>query len=73
MTDLLIRDVPDDLLVGIDRNAKRLGLSRTAYLRRALAREAAISGERVGPEHLSRFAELFADLHDPGIMRRAWG
>jgi hypothetical protein len=73
VTDLLIREVPDDVLAAIDGNAKRLGLSRTAYLRRALARESALSGRRVGREHLSRFTDLFADLDDPEIMRRAWG
>lgn len=72
MTDLLIRDMPDDVVAAIDRNAKRLGLSRTAYLRRALARESGVSGERVTREHLSRFADLFADLDDPDVMRQAW-
>lgn len=72
MTDLLIRDVPDDVLAAIDGNATRLGLSRAAYLRRALARESATSGERVRREHLSRFADTFADLEDPTIMRPAW-
>lgn len=72
MTDLLIRDVPEDVVAAIDANAKRLGLSRTAYLRRALARETAAAGEPVTREHLSRFADRFADLADPEVMRQAW-
>ena len=36
MTDLLIRDVPDHITAAIDAKAKRLGLSRTAYVRRQL-------------------------------------
>ena len=39
MTDILIRDVPDEVLVAIDAKAKRVGLSRTEYLRRTLERE----------------------------------
>ena len=39
MTDILIRGVPDEVLAAIDARAKRVGLSRTAYLRRALERE----------------------------------
>ncbi|MBA2282299.1 MAG: ribbon-helix-helix protein, CopG family [Acidimicrobiia bacterium] len=36
MTDILMRDVPDEVLAAIDAKAKRVGLSRTEYLRRAL-------------------------------------
>jgi Ribbon-helix-helix protein, copG family len=39
VTDILIRDVPEDVLAAIDANAQRVGLSRPEYLRRALARE----------------------------------
>ena len=39
MTDILIRDVPEDVIAAIDIKAQRLGLSRTEYLRRTLARE----------------------------------
>ena len=39
MTDILIRNIPDDVLAAIDARAKRVGLSRTEYLRRTLERE----------------------------------
>ena len=35
MPDILIRDLPDDLVAAIDANARRAGLSRTEYIRRA--------------------------------------
>ena len=38
MTDILIRDVPDEVLSAIDAKAKRVGLSRSEYLRRTLDR-----------------------------------
>ena len=38
MPDILIRDVPDDVVAAIDAKAQRAGLSRTEYLRRALSR-----------------------------------
>lgn len=73
MTDVLVRDVPDDVVAAVDARAARLGLSRSEYLRRRLAQEAATTAERVGVEHLSAFAVTFADLADPEVMRGAWG
>ncbi|MFN8622574.1 MAG: ribbon-helix-helix protein, CopG family [Chloroflexota bacterium] len=72
MANVLIRDVPEDVLAGIDANAKRLGLSRVEYLRRALARERAVVGRPVAVEDLARFGDTFPDLADPELMRRAW-
>lgn len=72
MTDVLIRDVPDDVLAAIDAKAQRLGLSRSEYLRRALARERATTDVDVTVDDLSRFARTFADLADVEVMRQAW-
>ncbi len=38
MTDMLVRDIPDEVIAAIDARAKRLGLSRSEYLRRTLER-----------------------------------
>jgi hypothetical protein len=62
VTDILIRDVPDDGLAAIDANAARLGLSRTAYLRRALERERTTSSARVAGEDFERLSRLATDL-----------
>lgn len=72
MRDLLIRDVPEEVLAGLDERAKRLGLSRAEYLRRTLAREAAVSAVEVTAADLQRFGDRFADLADPQVMGRAW-
>ncbi len=72
MTDVLIRDVPDDVVSAIDAQAKRLGLSRTEYLRRQMLRVASTSDEPVTVESLRQFAQSFADLADPEVMRGAW-
>ncbi|MGH8887119.1 MAG: type II toxin-antitoxin system VapB family antitoxin [Egibacteraceae bacterium] len=72
MTDLLIRDVPDDVVAAIDANAKRLGLSRSEYLRRRLARDAVPVADAVTVEDLVQFAEAFGDLSDSEVMARAW-
>lgn len=72
MPDILIRNVPDEVLAAIDATAKRLGLSRSAYLRRALEREHVDHGSPVTVEHLVRIATLAADLDDPGVMSDAW-
>lgn len=71
MTDLLIRDVPDQVLAALDARAQRLGISRSQYLQRALAREVAPEVE-VTLADLTRFSERFADLADADVMRRAW-
>jgi hypothetical protein len=72
MTDILIRDVPDDVIAAIDAKAKRLGLSRTAYLRRALEHERVQCPGPVTVEHLARLGSLAADLDDPTVMSDAW-
>lgn len=71
MTDVLIRDVPDDVIAAVDAHAARLGLSRSEYLRRRLAQDMTSPGP-VGTEDLARFADLFGDLTDPDVMSRAW-
>ncbi len=72
MVDVLIRDVPEDVVAVIDADASRLGLSRNEYLRRKLTLEIAAAGDAVTVEDLSRFADTFADLGDPEVMRQAW-
>lgn len=70
MADLLIRDVPDHVVAAIDANAKRLGLSRSEYLRRQIAATAAVGPVTV--DDLVRFSEAFSDLADPEVMAKAW-
>jgi hypothetical protein len=70
MADVLIRDVPDHVLAAVDAKARRLGLSRSEYLRRQLASEAV--GETVTVDDLREFAQLAADLRDPEVMAKAW-
>lgn len=72
MPNLLIRDVPDEVVAGIDARAGRLGLSRSAYLRRRLAQEAGLAAHDVSVDDLAQFAATFADLGDEEVMARAW-
>jgi plasmid stability protein len=72
MADLLIRDVPDDVIAAVDARASRLGLSRSEYVRRRLAQDAATTGAVVTAQDLARFADVFRDLADPDVMSRAW-
>jgi plasmid stability protein len=72
MSDILIRDIPDDVLTAIDARAARLGISRVEYVRRRLAQDAASSSVVVTPDHLRRFAQAFADLSDPEVIAGAW-
>ena len=71
MTDVLIRGVPDDVLSAIDDHARKLGLSRSEYLRRALARERRVAVS-VGVDDLGLLADRFGDLADPDVMGDAW-
>ena len=72
MTDMLIRGVPDDVVSALDARARRLGLSRTEYVRRTLARDAAVSDSPVTARDLARFAATFVDLADQDVMSQAW-
>jgi len=72
MADVLIRDVPEAVLAGVDAHAARLGLSRVEYIRRRLASDAATSNAPVSSRDLRKFADRFADLADQEVMDAAW-
>jgi hypothetical protein len=72
VTDMLIRDVPDDVIAALDAHAGRLGLSRSEYVRRRLAQDAVRTGSPVSVQDLARFASVFGDLADPDVMAQAW-
>jgi plasmid stability protein len=71
VTDIFIRDVPDDVVSALDARAARLGLSRTEFLRRRLAQEATPS-ESLSMDDFVAFSATFADLGDPEVMKDAW-
>jgi predicted transcriptional regulator len=72
MSDVLIRDIPDDVLVALDQLAAKLGLSRTEYIRRRLAQDARAASITVTIGDWCRFAESYGDLGNPAVMDRAW-
>lgn len=72
MSDVLIRDVPDDVLAAIDARAAEMGLSRVEYIRRRLAQDARIVPLRVTPEDLVRLGDTLAGLADEQVMNEAW-
>lgn len=72
VADILVPDVPEDVVAAIDMKAQRLGLSRADYLRRVLTRERAAPAVQVSVANLASFAETFADLDDPDVASRAW-
>jgi hypothetical protein len=72
MSDVLIRDVPDDVLAALDQQATRLGLSRTEYIRRRLAQDARTATVSVTADDWRRFADAYSDLANPAVMDRAW-
>jgi len=70
--DILIRNLPDELVAAIDARAARAGLSRNEYLRRTLERERVGVTHPVTVAHLQLLASLAADLDDPDVMSGAW-
>jgi hypothetical protein len=72
MTDMLIPDVPDQVIAALEAHARRLGLSGNEYVRRRLAQDAAASGSPVTTGDLTRFADTFSDLADPDVMSQTW-
>lgn len=69
VTDILIRDVPDEVVAALDANAQRTGQTRAEYLRRLLADQQRPALTR---EQLNRFAERTTDLCNPEAMAAAW-
>ena len=69
MTDILIRNVPDEVVAVLDANAQRAGVTRAEYLRRVLAEQ---RGRALTREQLDLFAERTADLGNPEVMAAAW-
>lgn len=74
MTDVLIRNVPEEDLRRIDEKASRLGMSRNDYLRRQITDDArrAAPGAPLTVDDFATFADLAADLKDDDVMRDAW-
>ena len=72
MTDVLVRDVPEDVVSSLEAKAKLLGLSRTEFLRRQMVAWARLSDQPVTRESWARFAEATGDLQDETVMKGAW-
>ena len=71
MADVLIRDIPDEVLASIDARATELGLSRAEFIRRRLAQEAR-PRPPVTADDLRRFSASVAGLADEQLMGEAW-
>lgn len=65
-------DICDKVIAAIDAHARKVGLSRTEYVRRTLERERAGGSGPVTLEHFARVASLAADLDLPDVMADAW-
>ena len=72
MSDVLIRDVPDEVLTAIDARAAKLGISRVEYVRRRLAQDAAVAPVLVTVADLQHLGTTYADLADPEVTAGAW-
>jgi Antitoxin FitA-like, ribbon-helix-helix len=73
MADLLIRNVDDDVVRGLDAAAERLGISRNEMLRREMVNLSRRSSRSVTRADWQRVAALLVDLDDPEVMKQAWG
>jgi hypothetical protein len=71
VSDILLRDLPEDVVAAIDATAQRLGVSRNEYLRRELA-SLFTPRAKVTVEDLKRAAKVFADAKKSEIMAGAW-
>ncbi|CAN5465573.1 hypothetical protein BH23ACT7_BH23ACT7_16450 [soil metagenome] len=72
MTNLLIRDVPEDVLAAIDARAQAAWAVPQRLPSADPGPKANVSDVLVTIEALQRFADRFGDLADPEVMRRAW-
>ncbi len=65
MANVTIKDVDDDDLAGVARQAAELGLSTQEFLRRLIAREAA---RPALPDELADLASQLRSLREPMAM-----
>ena len=72
MADVLIHNVPEEVLAVIDRRAGELGLSTDEYLRHLLIQDAGRSDVAVTAADLRTFSDICRDLGDPDILDQAW-
>lgn len=72
MPDVLIRDVPADVLASVDARARELGLSRVEYIRRRLAADASTTSPQVTAADFVTLRSVTLDLDDEGVMEDAW-
>ena len=72
MPDVLIRNFSAADLELLDKQARRLGLSRSEFLRRQLHQEARRVATRVTRVDLVHFSDLVPDLADEAVMTDAW-
>lgn len=71
MSDMLIRDVPEAVIAALDERSRRLGLSRSEYVRRVLGRERRGQGT-FEVSDLAEFEDRIHDLADDEVMEAAW-
>jgi hypothetical protein len=69
MTDMLIRDVPDDVIAALDAHAGRLGLSRSEYVRRRVAQDAAAPRTSVRVLHRDKDFDVIAQITGQPVER----
>lgn len=72
MPDLLIRNLEEADVEGIDALARRLDLSRSELLRREARNLARRGGPPVTLADLEQSANVFADVLDASVMEQAW-
>jgi hypothetical protein len=72
MSDLLVRDIPENILRNVDERARQLGVSRQELLRRLLVADFAAPAQATTAADLQRASSTFADLLDDEVMAAAW-
>jgi hypothetical protein len=71
MPDVLIRDVPDEVLAVVESRAAKLGLFRNEFLLRWPVQEAARTTRRATMDDLLSFAGTLSDVADPQVRERS--
>ncbi len=72
MSNVLVRDIPQNVLAALDAHAARCGISRNEYIRRRLAQDVATMCAPVSVADLRGFSAAFSDLADTSVMNEAW-
>ncbi len=72
MADLLITDVPDNVVAALEAHASQFGLTCVEYVRRFLVNDASHKSADVHVADFRCLCQAFDGMADDDLLKKAW-